>query len=187
MGMYAEAAADAAAGLLADEVAPHAAKARQDVLELGELYLEPPLVRPGVDAEDVEDERGAVDDLDGLPHRALEVRLLRGGELVVEDDDVGPELADERAELLDLAAPDERPRHGGVEALVHGMDDLGPVGLGEAGELGEGLLAGPLRPAEVHADENGALRHGRRRERAKSRHGAHPRARRRWPARRPPA
>ena len=168
-------------------MAPHAPKARQDVLELGELDLETPLVRPGVNAEDVEDERGAVDDLDGLPHRALEVCLLRGGELVIEDDDVRPEVSDERAQLLDLSAPDERPRDGGVKPLVHGVDDLGAIGLGEARELGEGLLAGPLRPAEVDADEDGALRHGSRRERAKPRHAAHPRARRRWPARRPPA
>ncbi len=104
----AEAAPDPASGLLAHQVAPHAAQARQYVLELGELDLEAALVRLGVHAKDVEDEGRAVDDLDGLADEALEVCLLRGRELVVEYDHVCIEGMDGRDEFLDLALADER-------------------------------------------------------------------------------
>ena len=56
-----KAAADSTPGLLADEVAPHAPKARQDVLELRKLHLQASLARPSMNAKDVEDERGSVD------------------------------------------------------------------------------------------------------------------------------
>jgi hypothetical protein len=74
---------------LAGEVGPHPGQAGQAVFELGELDLEPALVRLGTAGEDVEDEGRPVDDLDveGL----LEVTKLGGRELVVADDHLGLE------------------------------------------------------------------------------------------------
>ena len=68
----AKAAANSTPGLLADEVAPHAPKARQDILELRKLHLQASLSRPSMDPKDVEDERGSVNDLDRLANDTLE-------------------------------------------------------------------------------------------------------------------
>ncbi len=154
----AEPAADASAGLLAHEVAPHPAQAREHVLELRELDLEPPLPGLGVAAEDVEDERRAVDHLHGLAQGPLEVALLGGGELLVEDHDVHVERLHGLLELQHLARADEGLGHGAVEPLREGPHDVGAVGVHEAGELGHGALLGPLvGPSEVDAHEKGTL------------------------------
>ena len=69
------------------EVLPHAAHARQVVLELRELDLELALGADGVLGEDVEDQLRAVDD--PRVERVLERALLDGLELVVDEQDVG--------------------------------------------------------------------------------------------------
>ncbi len=62
---------------------PAAAQARQPVAELRELDLHHALLARRVLGEDVEDQRDAIDDVD--LEQLLEVALLRGRELVVED------------------------------------------------------------------------------------------------------
>src|SRR5690606_9388067 len=99
--------ADAAGGPAADlagQVATPAAQPRQQVLELGELDLGLTLPALGVLGEDVEDERGAVDDLhlDDL----LEPPQLAGGELAVADHRVRAGGGDHLAQLLGLARAD---------------------------------------------------------------------------------
>src|SRR3954453_7201558 len=79
-------AALAAAGAEALEVRPQAAHAREVVLELGELDLELALRALRVAGEDVEDDRGAVDDRH--PELLLEVAALARRELVVDRDEV---------------------------------------------------------------------------------------------------
>ena len=75
---------------------PAAAQARQPVAQLRELDLHHALLARRVLGEDVEDQRDAVDDVDR--EQLLEVALLRGRELVVEDHDVDVErLARARA------------------------------------------------------------------------------------------
>ena len=69
------------------EVAPLATQARQEVFGLRELDLQAPLPRARAHREDIEDEGGAVDHLE--LELLLQVALLRGRELVVEDDGVG--------------------------------------------------------------------------------------------------
>ena len=68
------------------EVGPQAPHPREVVLELGELDLELALGGVGVGGEDVEDDRGAVDDRDA--ERRLEGALLARRELVVAGDQV---------------------------------------------------------------------------------------------------
>src|SRR3954447_18211741 len=97
----ADAAVDAP-GAEALEVRPQAAHAGEVVLELRELDLELALRRVGVVGEDVEDDRGAVDDRHRV-ERLLEVALLARAELIVAGDHVGVGALDRRLELLDLA------------------------------------------------------------------------------------
>ena len=82
----AAAGADPATGL-AGEVATPAAQPLHQVLQLGQLDLRLALLGLRVLGEDVEDQRGAVDDLDLDP--VLEVAQLAGRELAVADDGVG--------------------------------------------------------------------------------------------------
>src|SRR5690606_27432664 len=83
---HAAVAAGAPAGLPGQRPAP-AAQPRQQVAELGQLDLGLALAAPRVLGEDVQDERGAVDDLD-LDH-VLQLPELAGGQLTVADDGVG--------------------------------------------------------------------------------------------------
>src|SRR5690606_29886893 len=138
--------AGAAAGLAAHGLTP-AAQTRQEVLQLRELDLGLALGALGVLREDVEDQRRAVDDLDvdGL----LQGDQLAGRELAVADHRVGAERLDDVLELADLAGADEGARVGPNAALDEAVDDLGPGGLGQRGELGHGvlgLLGGALGP-----------------------------------------
>ena len=78
-------------------------------------------------------ERDAIDDVDR--EQLLEVALLRGRELVVEDDDVDVERLRDRLELLGLALADVGRGVGGAPALQLGVDRLGAGGVGEQREL----------------------------------------------------
>ena len=70
------------------EVAPPPPQPIAEILKLGQLDLQTGLVGPGPAGEDVEDHFAAVDDDPaGL---FFEVSALGGGEIVVEDDQVGP-------------------------------------------------------------------------------------------------
>src|SRR5439155_16968731 len=84
------------------EMRPQAAHAREVVLELGELDLELALGRVRVVGEDVEDDRGAVDDRH-VAELLLQVALLTRAELVVAGHDVGVERLDRLLELSELA------------------------------------------------------------------------------------
>src|SRR5205807_851372 len=89
------------------------APARQpgkEVRHLGEFDLEASFAGPRPLREDVQDERGAVEDLGA--QLAFEVPLLSGGQLAVDDHEVRPRLAGARQDFLDLAASDERRRIG---------------------------------------------------------------------------
>ena len=69
--------ANATARPVLGKVGPHAAQARVEVLQLSHLHLQLALMGLGMQAEDVEDERRAVDDLVLHPQDALDVCLLR--------------------------------------------------------------------------------------------------------------
>src|SRR6187402_3553826 len=97
-----------------------AAEAGKEVLELGQFDLRLALPALRVLAEDVEDHRRAVDDLD--LHDVLESATLARGELRVGDHGVGAECRHDVAELLSLAAADvgrgvgmRAPLHDGIQ------------------------------------------------------------------------
>ena len=166
LGLARAARADAAR--LALEVLPQAGEARQHVLELGELDLEAGLAGARAARKDVEDQLGAVDDLD--PDQLLEIPHLGGGEVVVEDDHVGVGLADPALELLELAAADEGGGPRRAAALEHRAAQARARGLGEPRQLLERgrqpvtARCGARVSALGVSDQHGALDHGRPRD-----------------------
>ena len=141
-------------GLPGQRLTP-AAQSRQHVLHLRQLDLGLALPAGRVLGEDVQDQRGPVDDLD-LEHLLQLVELARG-QLTVADHGVGAGRGDDVADLGGLARADVGGGVRLVAALAHGLEDLGAGGLGQGGELGERAVGVDLRPLGPHADEDHAL------------------------------
>ncbi len=144
----------AATGLPRQRQTPPA-QSRDQILQLRQLDLGLAFTRTRVLGEDVEDQRGAVDDLH--PQLLLQVPQLAGRELTVADDGVGPGRHDDVGELAHLARADVG---GGVRphpALDDALQHLGTRGLGQPREFGQGLLGLLRRPLGPHADEDDAL------------------------------
>ena len=148
------AARGAAAGL-AGQVAAPAAEPLLHVAELGQLDLRLALLGLRVLGEDVEDQRGPVDDLDLEP--VLEVAQLARRELAVADHGVRAGGRDDLADGVDLAAPDVRRRVGPAAPLEDVVEHLRAGGLGEQRELGHGVLGVLDRALGPHADEHDPL------------------------------
>ena len=156
--------ADAAAEPL--EVLPHAAHAREVVLELRELDLELSLGRHRVLREDVEDQLGAVDD--ARLQRVFEHPLLRRGELVVDEQHLRPRPLVLALQLLELALADVRAAVRLRAVLHEPVDRLDARGPRELGELGE-LVLGVGARAEAPRRRTPALLRLRVRDRAGAR------------------
>src|SRR5690606_26682724 len=147
-------AADTSTGL-PGEVATPATQSLVQVLQLGQLDLRLALPALRVLGEDVEDQRGAVDDLD--LEAVLQVAQLRGAQLTVEDDGVGPGGVDHRTQLTDLARADVRRRVRLLTALQQAVENLRARRLGEQLQLGQRTLGVHRRPLGPHAGEHDAL------------------------------
>ena len=117
----AAAAAGAATGLPRHRLTP-AAQPRQHVLHLRQRHLRLALPAGGVLGEDVQDQRGAVDDLD--LDRLLQRGQLRRGQFTVADDGVGAGRHDHLAEFGRLARADIGRRVGPVAALDEAFEHL---------------------------------------------------------------
>ncbi len=113
-------------------------QAGQPIAQLRELDLHRTLLARRVLGEDVEDQRDAVDDVDR--EQILEVALLGGRQLVVEDHDVDVERLADRLQLLGLALADVGRRVGRAPALQLGVDGLGAGRVGEQRQLGRATL-----------------------------------------------
>lgn len=154
---FAFTAAHADAAFLPRQVRPEAREAREQPLELGEFDLQFAFAGAGPLGEDVEDQRGAIEDFDG--EDLFEIAILRWGKFVVEDDGVDGVFLTELRELLGLAGADESGRAGFVEFLNAVPDDFTAGGFGEFIQLSEGILdieAGAI--FEFNADEENSLR-----------------------------
>ena len=86
------------------QVRPLTGQPGQQVLVLRQLYLEPSLPSLGPPPEDVQDQRGTVQDLDGLK-RVLQLPLLVGGQLVVANQGVDALALGQEPQLLELTLP----------------------------------------------------------------------------------
>src|SRR5690606_14981388 len=114
------------------------AQPRQQVLELGELYLSLALAALRMLAEDVQDDGGAIDDLDA--HNVLERTPLAGRQLRVGHNRVRSERGNQARKLLRLALAEVRARVGVRTALQQPVEHHGTRGLGESGELSQRIL-----------------------------------------------
>ncbi len=148
-------AATAAATHLPGQRGTPAAQSRQHVLHLRERDLCLTLPGLGVLGEDVEDQGGPVDDLH--LDDVFEGDELAGAELAVADDGVGAALHDDVPQLAGLARTDEGGRVRLVTALDHAVEYECARGLGEGGELREGVLRVVHRAGGPDTDEHDAL------------------------------
>ena len=132
---------------------PEALEARQHLLQRGELDLEHGLTCLRAGDEDIEDDLLAVDGAQlGV---LLPVALLRGRELVVEDDQAAFLVAGQLGDLLELAGADERAR---VLLAELGDDLAADLDADVADELMElieqhlGFLGGVFRTLQADQD-----------------------------------
>ena len=126
-----------ATGLPGHRLTP-AAQAREQVLQLRQLDLRLALLALGVLGEDVEDQRGAVDDLDldDVLQRAALGRASSPSQI----DGVGADGRDDAAQVLRLARAEEGAGSGFCRRCRSAVEHLRPGGLGERGELAQGVL-----------------------------------------------
>ena len=155
----ADAAATRAARAAADarEVAPAPGQPRQPVFELRQLHLQLALARAGVLREDVQNQRGAVDD--ARFSQRCEIALLGRGDLVVDDDEVEVLLAPQLRQLQGATLADVVRRIGRAQPLCELADDRGASGAGERRQLIERIvdIPEPLFAGELDADQKRAL------------------------------
>jgi hypothetical protein len=137
------------------QVRPPPGEPRQHVRELGQLHLGAGLTGAGPLEEYLEDQGTAVVDLE--LENPLQVLYLAGREIVVEDDQVGAELAGGGLDLGRLAAADEGAGVGARPALDRATHHLDTGRAGQLGQLVQ-MLFGDIDGcgAEADADEQGA-------------------------------
>ncbi len=143
--------ADPAAEAL--EVLPHAAHARQVVLELGKLDLQLALGRRRVLREDVEDQLRPVDD--ARVERVLEEALLGRLELAVDDHALRIRPLEELLQLLDLALADVGSLRRLSAVLHDGADRLDSGRARKLLHLGELCLG--IHTLSQHCEDEPAL------------------------------
>ena len=151
---HAVSSSDLATGLAGHRFTP-TAQSREQVLELGEFDLRLALPALRVLAEDIEDHRGAVDDLH--LDDVLEGAPLARGEFSVDDHGVRTCSRDDPAELLGLALAEVGARIGVSAALEQAVEDDGSRGLGEGEEFTHRVLGLDNTALPVDADEHHAL------------------------------
>ena len=126
-------------------------------MELSELNLKTPFAGVRVSAKNVEDESRAVDDLDRFAKNALEVGLLRGTELLVEDHNVDIHASDDAGKLLCLAGAHVCLWDWCVELLGLAGDHDTVGRLDEPLKLVQRLVHGPVASTSVNANNERSL------------------------------
>src|SRR5216684_4065891 len=115
------------------EVRPSAGEARQQVLELRQLHLRTRFAAASPAGEDVENQAATVDDLRG--DDLLQVARLCRRQVVVEDDQRGPEALGELLDLVGFSAADECGRIGRLAAGQYLLDHGPTRGLDQLLQL----------------------------------------------------
>ncbi len=138
LGLAGAAGADAA--FLPLQVGPHARQPGQQILILGQLHLEASLPGLGPLSKDIQNQRAAVYDL--YAGHLLQSPILRGGQVVVQDDHVGLGGCQQLLDLLDLTLPQEAVGIRGGTALQDLGRALAAGGLQEGLQLVQGSFGG---------------------------------------------
>src|SRR5659263_151936 len=128
-----------------DTLATHAGQVE---FELRQLHLQLSFSGVGMLGEDVEDERGAIDD----PHAelVLEVTLLGGRKLVLDNHQVGLQAGDFLLELNQLALAEVGMGYGMVPTLNHFTSIFGAGGGQQLAQLGQRLIPLLIRRGTAH-------------------------------------
>ena len=110
--------------------------------------------------EDIEDQCGAIEDLDIAAGRLLQLALLCRRELVIKDDDLGARIGLQRRQLLDFAAANQGSRIGSIEPLIEHTDNFETRRRGKSLQLGQRICETPGRrfSFDLYPDKNGGLR-----------------------------
>jgi hypothetical protein len=106
---FARAAEKAEAAALPFQVSPAAHQARALIVQMRQFHLQAPFPRGGALAEDFQDHGGAVEHL-AVPG-LLQIALLHGRQMGVDDDDVGLMRLGQHGDLFHLAASQQGRRH----------------------------------------------------------------------------
>ena len=132
--------ADAAAQLRHFDSA--SAQPRQHVLQLRQFHLQLAFPRPRMFRKNIEDQLGAVDHpgVDQL----FDVALLRSGEIVIEQKQIGGDRSGGARDLLQLAASDQGGRVGTVAVLQKLSDDFRAGTHRQRTQLGQRLFGAEL-------------------------------------------
>ncbi len=138
---------EAASAALALEMGPGADEASLLIAEMRKLDLEAPFARSRAASEDLEDEARAVEHL-GVPG-ALEIALLDRRHGMIDDDELGARLLDQRLDLLDLAGAEQRRRPRRRNRNEKRFLDVEIDGLRQTLGLGEAVLRRVRRNAGV--------------------------------------
>ncbi|MBA7695711.1 hypothetical protein ES703_104346 [subsurface metagenome] len=152
------AAPSADAAHLSLQVGPLPGQPGEQVLQLCQLYLGLGLPGSGVPGEDIDDKPTAVNDLDAVPGCALEVLLLRGGQVVIEDNQVTPQFIGLPHEGFGFALADEGGGIGADPGLHNLSHYLSAGGFGQQAQLRQVFAHSLGRcAAPTHAYQNGVL------------------------------
>ena len=120
----------------------------QQILQLRQLHLQPPLRRPGAGSENVQNQGGAIHHPAG--QRVGKIPLLGGGQLPVEDHQIHPRVFADLAQLLQPAAADAGGLVGRLPFLNKPPGHPGPRRTGQLLQLVQGT---------VHVEFPGVQRH----------------------------
>ena len=160
LGFTGSAGADAAAQ--AGQRGTLAGQPGQQILELRQFHLEAPFSGARPAGEDVEDELGAIDDPCGSAtgrDSGLDIALLGGSEVVIDDDDIGFEGFGKLADFFDFAFAEKRGGIGMGADLKGFTDDDRAGAEGEFFQFGKGLAGGrrSCASAPFKAGQDGAF------------------------------
>lgn len=121
-------------------------------------------------AKDIQNQCRTVNNLDRFAHGFLKIGLLRGRQVVVEDNNIRIHAMHQAAQLLDLARTDKRFGIGFNQALRQACHALGSSSVSQALELVERTVERPDVIAPLNTNQDGALRFRRRRDQRKTSH-----------------
>lgn len=140
-----------------------AGEAGHKVVELSQFHLELAFAGAGARGKDIEDELGAVEDLNAKG--AFEIALLGGSELGVEENGIGAETSDQAFDFAQLARPYQGSLIGFITALENRGGDHRTGAFGESTKFSQGFGRRQIvdggeclfGPPQFYTDENSDL------------------------------
>ena len=121
-------------------------------------------------AKDIQNQCRTVNNLDRFAHSFLKIGLLRGRQVIVEDNNIRIHAMHQTAQLLDLSGADKRFGIGLDQALRQTCHALGSSSVSQALELVERTVERPGVIAPLNTNQDGALGFRRRGDQRETSH-----------------